>query len=182
MNKRDEVLKELLLGVCKIDGCWEWQKWKDKDGYGLIKIEKSYHRAHRVSWSLHNSEIPEGLVVMHLCDNPRCVNPNHLALGTVAANNFDRNRKGRSAKGDQNGSRKYPERVSKGIRKARAEKPERFARGERSARSRLKPEQVIEIRRAYAAKELNQVQLAEIYKISQASLSYLILRKSWKHI
>jgi hypothetical protein len=80
-------------------GCWLWSRRTDKCGYGLFKIggragrEKPVHRA---SWEHHFGPIPEGLFVLHRCDTPPCCNPNHLFLGTLAENNEDRHRKGRT--------------------------------------------------------------------------------------
>lgn len=70
-------------------GCWEWQKSKTRFGYGKFKM-KPEQLAHRVSFLLHNGELPRDRVVMHSCDNPPCVNPEHLSLGTLADNNKDR--------------------------------------------------------------------------------------------
>lgn len=79
------------------DQCWEWQGPFNHYGYGLIgDALGTPQRAHRVSYEIHKGPIPDGLVVMHSCDNPPCVNPAHLSVGTVADNNWDRARKGRT--------------------------------------------------------------------------------------
>lgn len=81
------------------DDCWEWQGSRtDKNGYGLFSLSSSTMRAHRVAWELWNAEpIPEGMSACHSCDNPPCVNPEHIWLGTSADNNRDRDAKGRHA-------------------------------------------------------------------------------------
>lgn len=84
-------------------GCWEWTRARDKDGYGKIRVSNVMQRAHRVSYEFFNGEIPEGLIVRHKCDNPCCINPEHLEIGTHKDNTQDaimRNR--RSSKGTDN--------------------------------------------------------------------------------
>ena len=81
--------------------CWEWTGAIRRDGYGHMKVDKQYLSAHRLSWELHNGAIPEregfhGTVVMHTCDNKRCVNPAHLQLGAQSDNIKDCYNKGRS--------------------------------------------------------------------------------------
>ena len=71
--------------------CIEWIGSKQKANYGHIRIDKKLQLAHRLSWAIYNNqEIPEGLVIRHDCDNPSCVNPNHLRLGTQKNNMEDR--------------------------------------------------------------------------------------------
>lgn len=79
--------------------CWEWIAAKDSDGYGLFypKTNPNGIGAHRFSWILHNGSIPKGMGVLHKCDNRKCVNPNHLFLGTQQVNVWDMMEKGRQA-------------------------------------------------------------------------------------
>ena len=85
--------------------CWDWTATRDTKGYGQISIESKTTRAHRVSWEILRGEIPEGLLILHRCDRPCCVNPDHLFLGTSQDNADDKVLKDRQykAKGSNNG-------------------------------------------------------------------------------
>jgi hypothetical protein len=72
--------------VDKTDGCWLWTAYRNGHGYGKVSINGTPRRAHRVAWELTHGEIPEGMDVLHSCDNPPCVNPAHLHLGTHTTN------------------------------------------------------------------------------------------------
>ena len=81
--------------VDKSGDCWLWTASKTKEGYGYFRFDGAMRKAHRMSWLLTNGEIPEGMLVCHTCDNPSCVNPKHLWLGTNRDNMDDMNAKGR---------------------------------------------------------------------------------------
>lgn len=100
-----------LWSVVKIDenGCCNRMCATEKFGYTRIRVNGERKLAHRYSWELEYGEIPEGLCVLHKCDNPRCINPLHLFLGSLTENNQDRGSKGRT----RNGS--YPGRWQKSV-------------------------------------------------------------------
>lgn len=110
--------------VKKSDGCWMWLGSKDSTGYGRIGAggrQRSSLLAHRVSWQVNLGEIPEGKCVLHRCDNPSCVNPAHLFLGSNRDNSQDALAKGRL------GTNKLTDRKVVNIRR-------RAAEGERHAK------------------------------------------------
>ena len=76
-------------------GCWLWEDCVDKDGYGRLDYHGRRYRAHRLSYILHRGAIPAGMYVLHKCDTPGCVNPDHLFIGNAGANASDNVRKGR---------------------------------------------------------------------------------------
>lgn len=77
------------------NGCWEFTGGKDKNGYGKIMLHGKNLRTHRVAYDLCVGDIPDDIWVLHNCDNPSCVNPSHLFLGTAMDNNHDMLNKGR---------------------------------------------------------------------------------------
>jgi len=98
LNDRFWAKVDKASGLGPQGTCWEWQASLNSDGYGNIGIEQMTDRAHRLSWRLHYGPIPDGLSVLHKCDNPPCVRPDHLFLGTQADNVHDMQAKGRDRK------------------------------------------------------------------------------------
>lgn len=136
------------------DGCWMWTAYKNRQGYGKFATKKNIQvLAHRFIWTAMNGPIPGDLVVCHRCDNPSCVRPDHLFLGTSSDNRRDciQKRRNNSAKGCRQGHAKITE------------------------------DDVRAIRRRHATGE-TQDALAKAFGISQSAVSYIVLRVNWKHV
>ena len=102
------------------DGCWVWSGGIDNHGYGYIyRGHGDRIRAHRLSWEIHNGPIPPGMVVRHGCDNPPCVNPAHLTIGTQSDNVEDMVRRGRSARGERHSQSRLTSDDVRAIRRLR---------------------------------------------------------------
>ena len=131
----DKVAKRFWPKVCVREKCWEWIASKNTDGYGLLMCRnkaagfpRKLLRAHTVSWEIHFGAIPKGMHVLHTCDNPGCVNPGHLFLGTHQDNMRDMKEKGRapgaSSPGDKHPRAILSSEVVKSLR-------DRHSKGER---------------------------------------------------
>jgi len=92
------ILQRLLnkIKINDVTDCWIWQGGTNNVGYGMIRAEHGMRTTHRVSYEEHKGIIPAGMCVLHSCDNPKCVNPDHLRLGTHRENTQEMIRKGRS--------------------------------------------------------------------------------------
>lgn len=134
------------------NGCWEWTASKIQNGlpYGKFHIHRKYVSAHRFSWMIHKGSIPSGMLVCHKCDNPSCVNPNHLFLGTNKDNAVDRSVKGRGAINSRNGN------------------------------SKLTDDKVLNIRNLYTNMHLSQESIAAMFGICQSQVSRIVRKVHWK--
>ena len=161
------VLERFWSKVTKApgDGCWDWTATHDRKGYGLFHAGRN-GRAHRVSWEMTHGPIPEGLFVCHRCDRPMCVRPDHLFLGTHADNTADMVAKGRTAKGDANGSRKHPE-----------SRP----RGETVRSARLTEDGVRRVHDLHAA-GMSTRKIAACVGVTDATVWKIVIGRNWKHI
>ena len=135
-----------------LSDCWPWTGDTDSGGYGRLSVEGLRVRAHRYAWERANGPIPEGMFVLHRCDNPPCCNERHLFLGTIADNNRDRAAKGR------NGA--YAN------------------RGEKNGRARLTARNVADIitlrRAGHTTKEL-----ADCYEVDPSTIRRVVSGKAW---
>lgn len=161
--KRYECSKTLdqrfMSRVVKTGSCWLWSGTKQDSTprlrYGKFYLGRGrYIKAHRYSWEMKNGEIPKGYFICHHCDNPTCVNPEHLFCGTNADNMRDMNTKKRG----------------------------RFVHGEKQGSSKLTENSVEKIRQMYTKRgEWSCYSLARKFGVNPATISKIVLGKSWVH-
>jgi hypothetical protein len=136
-----------------MSGCWLWEGPVNAHGYGRLSAGGKSWTAHRASYEIHKGPIHSGLWVLHTCDQPGCVNPDHLYLGTVVENVRDMMQRGRHVR--WNGTR----------------------RGTGNPKSRLTPEQVQEIR--CLPPGLTRRQAGRLYGVSHATIIDIIKGRTW---
>lgn len=141
-----------LSTVKQPNGCWEFIGATNPSGYAYISDAGKRIGVHRLAYQLAKGPIPKTLVVRHSCDNRRCVNPDHLLLGSHTQNVLDRVSRGRSAVGEAHG------------------------------RSVLMAAQVMEIRARYATGEVSQEQLANEYQVNRNTIRSIIKGATWGHL
>jgi len=136
------------------DGCWKWLGYKNKSGYGSF-YALGETLAHRFSYRFYVGDIPKGLMVCHTCDNPSCVNPKHLWVGTSSDNQQDCVNKGRARRNSPVGSK--------------------------NGLSKLTEANIIRIR-GLKEKGWSQKKIAEEYAIHQTNIHYILSGKTWSHV
>lgn len=157
--------------------CWEWTGYRQPPhGYGTITVRQLKPRgpyyAHRLAWIVSRQRlIPPTKQVLHRCDNPPCIRPSHLFLGTHQDNMDDMMRKGRQRDGHLYGD-DHPLRKN----------PALAARGESHGGAKLTARQVQAIRRAYSRGGVTQEALARQYHISRPNVSGIVNRRLWRHL
>ena len=126
--------------------CWLWLARCNKQGYGLFRIFNNMVSSHRVAWMYPDYVIPDGMFILHSCDNPSCCNPKHLFLGTHQDNMEDMKRKGR----------------------------QKSIKGQLHKGAKLSDDQVIEIRNLYATGTISQEKLGYRFGISQVHIGRIV--------
>lgn len=157
----DIPFEDWFLSMCKpVDGCLVWQGTPDANGYGHIDVPWDIRQlgTHIVSWVLSYGPVPDGLSVLHRCDNPPCCFPDHLFLGTRADNVADMMAKGRGGQGSNP------------------------LRGGSHQNSKLTEEDVRSIRIRYAAGGVTYEQLGAEFGVGYGTIGGIVRRDSWGHV
>lgn len=144
----------LLSKAAWVGECLVWNGGMGSGGYGTFHFNGRNQSAHRVSYQIHKGEIPAGMVVMHSCDNRRCINPAHLSIGTSKGNAADMNQKGRN----------------------------RQVAGTKHHAAKLTPEIAAEIRRRYRpyCRKDGSSALAREFGITQGAVHAVIRGVTWR--
>ena len=145
----DKIAAPVSPSTCKL-----WLGGKFASGYGCFKVGGKKYRAHRVAYAIHNSHLDPDVLVLHTCDTPPCVNPEHLFVGTHDDNQKDKESKGR------------------GVR----------LHGEDNTQARLKAEDVLEIRSLFSSGTATILELAERFKVHPVHIWHIVHRQTWKHL
>jgi hypothetical protein len=157
--------KQAMMSCLKVNEttqCWEWQRAKKAAGYGqLVDHLGNPKIAHRVAWELFVGPVPEGMCVLHHCDNPPCCNPEHLFLGTYQDNRRDCVNKRRHWQ---------------------AVHPELIPRGEDNPNASLTTDQVKSIKRMHTDDGLSQREIGRRTGVDYRSVHKIINGKTWRHV
>lgn len=152
------------------ESCWLWTAYKNHNGYGTHRINGKAVRAHRFVWEYFNVKIPDGLYVLHKCDTPACVNPDHLFLGTHQDNMNDMRAKGRGT------GYKY----TRKIKSTRL-----YKTGEEHFQAKLDWGKVLEIRGLYqkgSKGEFNTEGLSKKYGMSKTQIKRIVNNQHWREV
>ena len=170
---------EGMRGLADKSACLEWNGARNARGYGTRRYLGKSCLAHRVAWILAHGDIPEGMCVLHRCDNPPCCNPEHLFLGTQADNIADMHAKGRARKavGDQHPRRLHPEKWARERNHTHLH-PE-TVRGEKNPRAKLTRAKVEELRSRHACGESLR-ELARQLQMDRSTISDAVKGVTWK--
>lgn len=152
--------------VRKTESCWIWTACK-RGGYGLIYGNGRRQSAHRLSYEIHKGPIPDGLDCLHKCDNPSCVNPEHLFIGTHRDNMVDAAKKKRFKTGKDSWASKNKHKIKRRT-------------GSNHHMSKLTESQVSEIRLLWDRGGITKTELGKRYGVSQVQAGKIVREVNWK--
>ncbi len=148
---KERMAKKTIKG--SKNDCWLWIGSLDTKGYACIRVDKKLRRASHVAFELHNDmPVPKGKIIMHSCDNPACVNPNHLSIGTKLLNSIDKINKGRG----------------------------NWLKHDSHPMAKLSKLEVDEIRYIFSKGKHTYKSIASMFNINRTTASRIINYKSWK--
>lgn len=146
--------------------CWVWTGWTIESGYGYFSLNGKSVRAHRAVLTIEGNPPEPRDVVCHKCDNPGCVRPSHLFIGTHGDNMADRQRKGRTANGDRSGARTHPE---------------SNVRGEQQWLAKLTEAGVLEIF-SLRSSGASKAEIARRFGVTHGCVRSVLNRDTWRHV
>ncbi len=168
--------------VRKAEGCWEWQGAKSPSGYGNLTAAGRTWRAHRFAWIISNGPIPPGLYVLHSCDNPCCVRPDHLTIGDGKENMAQAKARSRLASGERHWTVVNPENVGRGDSHYTRTRPQLIIRGSDHYAAQFTEAQVVEFRRRYARGDISQAELARQAGLKTRTMGKILTGQTWRHV
>lgn len=158
---RPTIEERFWSKVDKSGSCWLWQAATNSRGYGRFGIGSRTVKAHRFAYELVNGPIPEGLHILHSCDHPGCVRPDHLRAGTHQENMADMVSKGRQAKGET---------IAK------------HTRGSKQGLAKLTEADVVTIKELLNSKQHSQRDIAKLFGVKHNTISGINTGKYWSHV
>lgn len=201
-----KIVDRFLRHVSKTSKCWIWNGAVNNKGYGVFRINGKNYYAHRIAHEIFKGTIPDGLLVCHHCDNPPCVRPDHLFIGTISDNARDMVSKKRHS------SVTHPERVPRGDRNGRRTNPDSYPagddhplrrdpslitwrgdnhwmrkrpldvlRGTQHKRAKLTEAQIRRIRYLHS-EGISQEKIAQRFNIRPSNVWYIVKRITWRHV
>lgn len=171
MSRKDIERFEAKFISCGVNSCWNWKSRKNTSGYGSLTVKRKSVLAHIISYVLYNGPL-KGLNVLHTCDNPSCVNPAHLFLGTMGDNMRDMVQKRR------HGSVSKPESVPRGDKHYCYMSPEKHVRGESHGMAKLTKYLVDSIRYRHQKGD-SVAELSRESGVSSSQIYRIINFESW---